>query len=152
MVRTKTKDLINELKAIIANYSEGLLSDFEDKLYEIHLSREEEIICELIFSLKDDFEYDELMFSIIHTIEDFEDSLYVSEILKTLPNSVYTSPRWMSIIFMRILNSGESLNSLVNQVLNLDEAQRVALKKLFEAMGNRDDEIKFKVLPILSLL
>lgn len=152
MIDYQILKLINRLKEIIDSYNENMLNEFEDLLFNIHSSGNPEIISKLINLMKDSFEFDELMFSIIHTIENFEDKIYVVEVLKTLPQSIEKNPRWFSIIMMRIINSKECKSNLINLIEKLSFIQKEALLKLLLSMGNSGGEVMLKVMPIIQIL
>ncbi|MEM9253144.1 MAG: Imm30 family immunity protein [Planctomycetota bacterium] len=66
--------------------------------------------------LDDDAEYDELMYSLVHTAEGFSDPAYCGELLSTAPELWLSSPRWSSIIFIRVLNSDACRRELVRRL------------------------------------
>lgn len=147
-------ELINDLKHIIVHSKsdEQLVSNFENKLHEIHLTESPEMIGSLVALMDDKFEFDELMFSIIHTIESFEDSVYVKEIIKSIPNFVLDSPRWASIIHMRIVNSESTLAKYIEEIQNAPENSRKILNLLLKSMAKRGKDVELKVQPLLSVL
>lgn len=80
-----------------------------DLPHEISDTNNPTAIERLILVMDDNFPYDEFMYSIIHCIEKFEDEIYLSHLLKTIPEFIYRAPRWASILHMRILNSPQTL-------------------------------------------
>lgn len=121
-----------------------------EKIREMHDSSSIEL---LIKFLDDDFEYDEIMFSIIHCIEDFEDSVYVKAILNAIPDFIFKSPRWASIIHMRILNNDSTLNAYVREYnLNTSYEQKMAIRKLLEAINSLDPEFSIKTASIINIM
>ena len=52
---------------------------------------------------------DELKFSLVHAIEAFDDRVYAEAVLGGLPALQAASPRWATIIHVRILNSPAAL-------------------------------------------
>lgn len=144
------KNLILELEHIIKFYDEKMLDEFENTLYEIHNLNDQNVISKLLLLLNDDFEFDELMFSIIHTIEVFEDKIYIKEIFKTLPDFIYKSPRWASIVFMRILNAETSKDEFKNHFKDLNKIKKDSVSNLFLNISKEDEEIKSIVFPFLN--
>ncbi len=145
-------ELINDLKLILTQSDSDLVIKFENKLEEIYLTNDSAIISELVKVMDDTFEFDELMFSIIHTIESFEDNVYVKEIISSTPYFILKSPRWASIVYMRIINSPETLKSYINEVKKTSNENKEIIKILLTSMANRGDVIKMKVDDLLNII
>jgi len=88
--------------------------------------------------------------SIIHSIESFEDKIYVAEIIKSIPKFLSNSPRWASIIHMRIINSPDTLNAYINELKSSSNSDKKALQLLLRSMGNRGKDIEELVYPLLK--
>lgn len=82
---------------------------FENILGKIAALNDPDCIGQLLPFFDDDSEYDEMMFSIIHTIECFDDATYVRAIVDHLDSFFAASPRWATVIHMRILNSPSTM-------------------------------------------
>lgn len=54
--------------------------------------------------------------SIVHVAESVDDTPYVSALLAVLPALSASSPRWTSIVLMRVLNSSQAQHELVRQL------------------------------------
>ena len=146
----KIEVLTQDLREIISSYDELFLEKFEETLYDLSQLNNHRIISKLIPLLKDDFEYDELMFSVIHTVEVFEDDIYINELFMTLPNFIYQSPRWASIIFMRILNNENSFKVFKTYFSKLNKEKKDSIQALFYSMSKIDEEISNLVSPFLK--
>ena len=145
------KELINELETIIKNVDdESFVTNFEKKLEEIYLTEDSKMIGYLIKLLDDKFLHDEIMFSIIHTIESFNDEIYVAEIIKSIPEFVLNSPRWASIIHMRIINSSDTLNAYIEEIKSSSSYDKKVLRLLLTSMSNKGKEIEVLVNPLLK--
>lgn len=143
-------NLIEDLKEIVSNpQQESFVVRFESKLEEIYSTHNPAIISKLLGVMDDKFEFNELMFSIIHTIESFEDTLYIEEILKSIPDFVLKSPKWSSIIIMRIINSSSTREIFIDEIQSISSEKKEVLKLLFNSMAKRGYEIKERVNPFL---
>jgi len=91
----------------------------------------------------DKCKFPETMFSIVHTIERFDDETYVQEILKGLPGLWSHSPYWANVLHFRIFNHASSRQAYKNQLAQADPATKVTVKDLLTTM--RDREPKFIV-------
>ena len=99
---------IATLRQIQLERSDDFVARFEEVLAEVVELNDPTCIVLLCAFFDDSEEFDELMFSIIHTIENFDDATYASQLVKAAPRLCENSPRWASIVFMRVLNSQAS--------------------------------------------
>ncbi|MEN1783945.1 MAG: Imm30 family immunity protein [Bacteroidota bacterium] len=145
--------LIDDLKDIVSRRSEDtFVIKFEKKLEEIHATQNPAMISKLLDIMDDKFEFDELMFSIIHTVESFDDFTYIQELFISMPDFVLKSPRWASIIVMRIINSSQTLEVFLDTLEILSSKKKEVLKLLLNSMAKRGDEIEKRVTPVLNVL
>ena len=142
-------DRIENLRMIQANQNEGYVERFERALASIAELRDPECIVLLAGFLNDESDFDELMFSIIHTIEMHEDVIYCQELLKAAPTLCVHSPRWASILFMRILNSDPTCAELLRQVKNAPMSTKNAVRILMEQINQRSEEFVAKTSPVI---
>jgi len=115
--------------SVIDNHVDALLAEGGATLSE-----------DLLASLSDKAEYDEGMFSIIHSAESLDEipyASYVSAILSIFPTLSTSSPRWASIILMRVMNSDTTRHELVHQ---LREAP-APIKESVRSMCERINEV-----------
>ena len=145
---------IENLKEVAQNQSsDSYVADFEDVLVEIHDLHDADSIPLLIDLSEDDCEYDELMFSIIHTIEDFNDEVYAKKVLEKLEDFYRDAPRWTSIVHMRILNSSPTLAAYINELkVSANKRQVEVLRTMLEEIGARGADLKAKTTPLLDVV
>lgn len=136
---------IHRLKETINRY------DFSIKiadviLYDICDGNDPNAIELLIGLLDDDFEYDEFMFSIVHCIEKFDNTIYLHHLLNTLPDLIYKSPRWASILHMRIINNEkaylEYIKVIIREATNL---QKGVIGDLLNSIAKENPEFLSKI-------
>lgn len=106
----------NELTLLKELLEKHDFEKFESLLFDVVKKNDSNCISELISLFDDEFEYDEIMFSIIHAIESFDDETYTQQIIKSTPNLSTNSPRWYKMIISRI-NKNEETNRIY--LLNL---------------------------------
>ena len=90
----------------------------------------------LPFLARDDWP-DELKFSLVHAIEAFDDRAYADGILAGLPALQAASPRWATIIHMRILNSPAALAAYDQALGAAPAASREAAAKVLSDLCAR---------------
>lgn len=142
-------DEVERLREIQANRDSKYVERFESVLASIAELRDPSSIVALTEFFDDDAEFDELMFSIIHTIEVHDDETYCRELLKAAPRLCQRSPRWASIIFMRILNSDSARTQLVLHLRNAPVSTKDAVRNLMERINERGFEFMAKTTPII---
>ncbi|UGQ27101.1 Imm30 family immunity protein [Acinetobacter calcoaceticus] len=94
----------------------GDVQAIDTALVEVMIFNDPSVIRPLIRLIDDSAQFDEAIFSIIHSIESFDDDVYISEALKELPYLVHKSPKWADILFMRILNSDSARECMIEKL------------------------------------
>ncbi|MBN1514212.1 MAG: hypothetical protein JXB13_19505 [Phycisphaerae bacterium] len=124
--------LIGQLEQVVQRPRAGYVQSFDGILRQVAALNDPTCIPLLLPFLEDDAEYDEMMFAIIHTIEAFDDDIYVQKILDSLPGLLAKAPRWAAVIHMRILNSPGALATYTGRVGNLSQGQRGSVRRVLE--------------------
>ncbi|CAG0953407.1 hypothetical protein ANRL4_00219 [Anaerolineae bacterium] len=141
-------DTLSNLNALSPTHTE----DFEKTLSDIASQNDPDCIGKLVKFFRDDAKYDELMFSIIHTIEVFEDVTYTREIQKSLPTLWAQSPKWAMILHVRILNSPSTLDAYITQVSETSVVERHAIYKTLQAVESKWPEFSGRCKLIIDRL
>tara|TARA_R110000868_G_scaffold125948_1_gene332363 strand:+ start:114 stop:578 length:465 start_codon:yes stop_codon:yes gene_type:complete len=106
---------------------------------------------DLLALLSDKAEYDEGMFSIIHTVESRDEipyRSYVSALLSVFPTLSASSPRWASIVLMRVMNSDASRHELVRQLRNAPAPTKESVRIMCERINEVSPEFLSKTVPV----
>ncbi|WP_312687380.1 Imm30 family immunity protein [Brevundimonas nasdae] len=103
---------------------------------------------DLLASLSDKAEYDEGMFSIIHAAESVDDTPYVSALLAAFPALSASSPRWASIVLMRVLNSSQAQHELVRQLRDASAPIKESVRAMCERINEVSPEFLSKTVPV----
>lgn len=143
---------IATLRQIQLEQSGDFVARFESVLADVASMNDRACIGLLCALLDDEAEFDELMFSIIHTIESFEDAVYALEIVKAAPRLCDRSPRWASIVFMRILNSPTTTTTLIDALRNGTAEQCESVGVLMRKINNVSEAFIDKTQPVLEVL
>jgi hypothetical protein len=142
-------DLIVRMQNELNSHGEGYVQRSEDILGQVADLNDPACIADLLPMLDDDVEHDEIMFSIIHTIERFDDATFVRSVVDRLETFFAASPRWAVIVHMRILNSPQSFAAYADCIKTLPNKKRDVFRKVLNAV--RKQNAKF-VSPCDSLL
>ncbi|WP_332606284.1 Imm30 family immunity protein [Acinetobacter sp. ESBL14] len=116
MVSHGLTQVINSLsKEIQINHFDNI-EKIDAKLAEIMAFNDCSVIRPLVRLIEDNAQYDEAVFSIIHSIESFKDDIYIVEIINEFPYMVNKAPNWATILLIRILNSKTARECLIDKV------------------------------------
>lgn len=108
----------------------------------------EDLSSDLLSLLSDGAEHDEGMFSLIHAAESFDDATYVHSFLSVFPGLVLSSPRWASIVLMRILNSEDTRMELIRQLRDSSVETKNAIRDMCERINNVSPQFLSKTVPV----
>jgi hypothetical protein len=109
------------------------------------------LAVDLLALLSDKAEYDEGMFSIIHAAESLEQTpyaTYVSAMLSVFPMLLASSPRWGSIVLMRVMNSDETRHELVRQLREASSSIKESVRVMCERINGVSPEFLSKTVPV----
>ncbi len=109
------------------------------------------LVADLLCSLSDDAEYDEGMFSLIHAAESLDTapySRYVAALLSVFPSLFISSPRWSSILLMRVMNSEASRHELIRQLRNSPPLVKESVRAVCSRINNVSPEFLGKTVPV----
>lgn len=123
--------------SVIDGHVDALLTEGGDTLAE-----------DLIASLSDKAEYDEGMFSIIHSAESVDDTSYVSALLAVFPTLSASSPRWASIVLMRVMNGDASRHELVRQLRDAPAPIKESVRVMCERINEVSPEFLSRTVPV----
>ncbi len=143
-------DLIERLRGELDGRREGYVHRAEDLLGQIVVLNDPGCIAPLLQLFDDDAEYDETMFSIIHTIERFDDAAYVRAIAENLGPFLTASPRWAVILQMRILNSPSTLAAYADCVRTLPKGQQEVVRLALDAVRQKNANFETRCDSILN--
>ena len=142
--------LISSLKQLEENAkSPSYFEDFSYLIAQIGNLKNPDSIPALVQFLNDESEEWDLMYGIIHTIEVFDDDVYIKNILKVSPFLYRNSPEFASIIFVRIINSENCKIELIHQLRKSSLVVRSSVKNIIEEINKENPEFLSKTVPVL---
>lgn len=132
----KKEKLINQLINARKLSSDEEYEQFEDALIKLGGNIEVSDICELCNAFYDDTEDEEVMFGLIHFIENFPDKEYLYYIGMCSPN-MKDGYEWAMILNKRILNNEKSLKMYPEVISNMKNDYK---RKILELLINIKNE------------
>lgn len=133
----------------VALASSATVTELDSVIARVTTHRDSASIAPLLQLLDDNYNYDEVMFSLIHAAEDFDDATYVEAFLDIVANIKDSSPKWASIVLMRILNNPSTKFALINAVRSANANEKMAIGSLCEGINRRNAEFLAKTMPLL---
>jgi hypothetical protein len=132
------EDLIEKMQYELSHRREGHVHRFEDHLAKVADLRDPDHIGRLLPLFDDETEFDEVMFSIIHTMENCTGAAYVREILNYLESFFAHSTRWTVVISMRIMNSPAAMAAFAHEIGSLTAKQKLAVRNVLESVRSKN--------------
>lgn len=109
------------------------------------------LAADLLSLLSDRAEYDEGMFSVIHAAESLDINpyrSYVSALLSVFPMLLVSSPRWASIILMRVMNSDVTRHELARQLRDASASIKEAVREMCDRINEVSPQFLSKTVPV----
>lgn len=144
--------LTNDFRKIVRARQFGYVSAAELVLAEIARIQEPRVVSALAGCFDDTVDHEELMFSIIHTMEMWDDDNYSREIVGVVEQLWRASPRWAQIIHIRILNSGKTLDAYLRALTAAGEEKRVVVREIYKAVAQHWPKLAVKAQNIIERL
>jgi hypothetical protein len=121
-------DLVARLDEVLGDRgSPRFVEHFEETVEQIaHIDDPSSI--EALLGFVDDGLDDDLVFSIVHTVERFDDDTYLTHLVAALPGLAARSPEWARTLVLRVLNSPGTLVVLRERVPRLSGPPAAALR------------------------
>lgn len=109
------------------------------------------LAADLLSMLSDKAEYDEGMFTLVHAAESLDVApyvSYVSALLSVFPALFTSSPRWASIILMRVINGDASRHELVRQLRSAPAPVKESVRVMCARINEVSPEFLSKTVPV----
>lgn len=126
--------------------------DFEAALSEVNELSDRESIVPLMLLMDDATEYDEAMYSIVHSVETYPIDEYLNSFVLALPRLCRDTPRWASIILMRILNSQPATQELKSVLPTCKDVEKSSLTWLLDRIEEVSEGFVPSTTPLRSAL
>ncbi len=124
-----------DLKSITHLTGVNAVRSRDQALADVTAYHSAEYIGPLLLMLDDASKDDESMFSLIHASEDFDDDVYVRELVAVLAKLRAAAPRWASILLMRVLNNDSTRIELVRSLRTASPESKEAIAWLCERIN-----------------
>ena len=145
-----TANAMSRLENAIAKFGYSSVDLIESLLADALRQRDPSYIGRLLRLMDDGAEYDELVFSIIHGAESFEDDVYVDTLLEEFPFLAEKCPRWTSIVLMRVINNESTKALIVKKLVDAGEDTKSAAIWISERINERSPRFLEKTIPVIA--
>ncbi|MEN2773571.1 Imm30 family immunity protein [Acetivibrio clariflavus] len=136
-----TGDIKKELERLKQNRllrDKNEFDNFEEALENLATVTDNWIIKELCEVFDDSTEDEEIMFGLIHLIEDFQGEEGLFETIKAVPNLIPRAKKWAKILNYRILNDDSSRMLYPKILKKLDKSTVKTVVDLLEEIKAED--------------
>lgn len=147
MTEKSLEHALDVLRSALADHASA--DEVDDAVAGVAALDDAASIGPLLRLLDDQAEYDELMFSLIHAAEAFDDRVYAEHFVGVIGAVRTQAPGWASIVLMRILNNDNARTELVRVLSSASAQAREAVQWLCEAINQRDARFIGKTLAVL---
>lgn len=120
------------------------VNDFESAIENIVSLNDDKLIKDLCTGFDDQTEDHEVMFGLIHTIEDFEGEEGLLEIAKAIPSMLPHAKEWATILHYRILNHEPSRRLYTEVLEKVDIAVKDTIVQILKEIKT-EDPARFEV-------
>lgn len=131
-MRFEIKNLIIKVEECIKNKDFKALDAILMEIWELNDSS---CISDIALLIEDDYEFDEVMYTLVHFIEGFDLETYIKHILRITPKLYGKSPDWSRTLIVRIRNSQKGLKLYESGISSMGADQ----KQLFHQIINKMD-------------
>jgi len=149
---TPLQDRLDDLRLTWVRRDASLVADFEAGLAEVAAFNDPMCIGPLLELFEDSSPFEELLFSVVHTIEAYADHVYVPELLRATEALLRRSPRWARILYTRVLNAPATRAELASAIWREPGPIRVAVRTVLDDIVRKRPEFVDKVDDIRSRL
>ncbi|WP_088347308.1 MULTISPECIES: Imm30 family immunity protein [Rhodomicrobium] len=146
------EDTVARLRSLSTSNSPGWVREFDAGLAEI-IALDDPDAVPLLFGLFDDkCMYDEAMFSLIHTVEHFAQSVYLSHLLAQSPTLVKQAPEWLATLYSRVFNNDKACSHLTRLLKTAPPDVRRAVLNLINELADQSPQIAPKLIKLRTVL
>ena len=122
----------------------------EQCISQLVLTYKNKSISPILLLLNDNYVYDELMYSLIHAAESFNDKDYVDGFLQCVCELIEKSPEWASVVIMRTLNSDTTRSELAKQISKKNYSIKSSVEWLLNEINQESPEFLAKTVAVLT--
>ena len=109
---------------------------------------DERLSSDLLLLLSDSAKHDEGMFSLVHAAESVDERVYVRSLLSIFPQIMSSSPRWASIVLMRVLNSETARLEAVRQLRDMPNNIKADVREMCRRINEVNPQFLKKTIPV----
>ncbi|MCK4259681.1 MAG: hypothetical protein KAX49_11925 [Halanaerobiales bacterium] len=137
------KDIQMEIKRLKQNRlirNKEEFDNFELGLRNLAEVNDSNVIANLCEVFDDNTEDEEVMFGLVHLIEDFEMEKGILETVKAVPHMMIKAKRWTKILHYRILNDDDSREIYENILAKVEENTKQIILSLLIEIKKEDSD------------
>lgn len=136
------EDLIKILRENRHLRNEDEVAEFDSALAELPEQTDDNIayLTKLFDIFVDDCDQPEVMWGLLHFVEDFDDETYISAFLSSADKLSAKAGEWLEIILARILNNDDTKKHLLEGLQKNSNGKNEIIIKLLEKLKTDEDQ------------
>ncbi|OPZ88202.1 MAG: hypothetical protein BWY76_00070 [bacterium ADurb.Bin429] len=146
------ESLFDELKRASDFSLDGNPRRFAELVEEIARSGDPAIVPRLLGFFDDQTSFPDAMFAIVHAVEQFDDTVYLTGLFSMIEETWAASPEWLMVLHYRILNSPDTMKRYREMVGRLSRRQKVALRDLLVRIKNNEPEFSVRCTVLIKAM
>ncbi len=146
------EETVAGLRALVTSNRPGWVREFDAGLAEIIALNDLRAIPLLLGLFDDNCEYDEAMFSLIHTVEHYDRMTYLSQLLAQSPALFKQAPRWLKTLFLRVVIDDVARGQLTGLLKTASPEVKQTALKIIETVAQTRPEIAPKLIKVRTAL
>jgi hypothetical protein len=105
---------------------------FDNAIFAMSPDSDPHLLSELLLIFEDNCEHFEVMWSLLHFVEDFDDQLGTDTLLSMTPQMLIQAADWCMLLHRRTLNNPETRKYYLEKLQQLSQQERDSIKELFQ--------------------
>lgn len=141
-----------EISLLESSYTfetEDMFDDFEEALKRLLDYNDPRCIPVMLRFLRDEGDYPEMMYQIIHAVESFPLDIYLTALLKTLKQTYETAPELAKILIYRVLNREDAFEK-ASSIIKDNSNYLKAIAPILQGISNESAEHQDRCYKILD--
>jgi hypothetical protein len=144
-------DFWQRLSMLLSVRNDGYVAEVESCLADIVALNTPNEINGLL-ALFDDAVADEVMFSIVHTIERWDDRTYSEALIASVEKLWKVAPKWAKILHIRIMNSQSTSDVYFDRVKQADSEKQSTVRDIYVVVAREWPKLAGRVDAMLGIL
>ena len=134
-------NLLERVKAASQFQNAKDIKVFEEGVWKLAESQDEETFKNLIELFDDETPYPEVMFNLVHALESYPDEKYVCNLISNLNTGLIKSPEFYAGLFVAAINNKNCLSHIKKRISSIDETILINLQQRVAKISQKHSQL-----------